>query len=434
MTPDRFKDHSPQVRQLVLDFEHQQGFHARFFDADQIEIIADYYLESYDLDGLAAAVDYGERLYPNHTSIRLRRAHLLSIRGQYASALRLLQTLLATEPQNTDIHYSLANIYSLTDRPTLAIRHFLAAASDGCQLGMIYGNIADEYYKMGRTAQAVQYYCKSVEENPDEEHSLLKLANIWQQQGRHNRTIKYLNAHLADHPYSKTAWYAMGNTYYDQARYKQAVDAYEYALAIDSAYFHAYLGLADSHRCLGDTAAAVQTLRLALPYADDRSTILYSIGSVYLDDNNLHTAYTYLREAVQDDASFSLAWVQLAHCSERMGYMEEAAGQYRRAADLEPDVDEYWLQLGEFYIRCGQYDVCADLLETARTTATNPYPFDILLVLCYYHLGCRNRMFDILQRNAPQYAALYPLLLRQYPELAADLELVNFIQQWSDTE
>ena len=431
MTPDRFKNLSPHIRRLVLDFEQQQASRPRFFDADQLEVIADYYLEVCDLDGLAAAVDYGERLFPHHLAFPLRRAHLLSIQGHYPTALRLLKQLLKAEPHNTDIHYSLANLYSLTDHSALAIRHYLAAAADGCQLGMVYGNIGDEYSRLGHNAQAVRYYRKAVAENPDEDRSLMALAAIWQQQGRHSHAKDYFNRFLADHPYSKAAWAALAGTLFDEGAYRQAADAYEYALAIDETFFHASQGLAECHRRLGDTAKAVQTLRLAAPYTSDRASLLFVIGCYHLDDNNLHTAYTYFRDAAAIAPTYSFIWTHLGCCCEKMGYLDEAADHYRHAASLEPDMDEPWLQLAEFYIRQGRYDSAASILEESRNPA-DPFPFDEFLILCYYHLGLRNRLFAILQTDAPQYAAQYPRLLRRYPELAADPDLVTAIRQWSD--
>ncbi len=114
-----------------------------------------------------------------------------------------------------------------------------------------------------------------------------------------------------------------------------------------------------------------------------------------------------------------------------MGYVSEAADHYRHAASLEPDMDEPWLQLAEFYIRQARYDTAASILEESRNPA-DPFLFDELLILCYYHLGLRNRMFAILQNDAPQYASQYPKILRHHPELAADLELVTAIRQWTE--
>lgn len=431
ITPDRFKNYPPQVRQLVLDFEQQQESHPRFFDVDQLEVIADYYLETCDTDGLETAVDYGEKLFPHHLSFQIRRAQLLSIQGHYSTALRLLKNLLKAEPDNTEIHYSLANIYSLTNHPKLAIHHYLAAATDGYELGMVYGNIGDEYNKMGCRAEAVRYYRRAVMENPGEERSLRALAIIWQQQGRLSRAKKFFTLFIAAHPYSKTAWAALAGTLFDESFYQEAADAYEYALAIDESFFHAYQGLAECYRQMGDVPKAVQTLHMAAPYTDDQASLLFIIGCYYHGDKNFHTAYTYFRDAVNLAPTCSLFWSYLGHCCEKMDYIDEAASHYRHAASLDPDTDEPWLELATFYIRQGQYDLAVKILEDSRNP-TDPFLFDELLIFCYFRLGLRNRMFALLQNDAPQYASQYPMLLLRYPEFAVDSELVTAIQQWSE--
>lgn len=80
MNIDRFSNFDSDVRTLVLAFEEQNVQGARFFDVDELAIVADYYLEVNDVEGLAAAVAYGERLFPTSNEIKLRRAHLLGDR------------------------------------------------------------------------------------------------------------------------------------------------------------------------------------------------------------------------------------------------------------------------------------------------------------------------------------------------------------------
>ena len=59
MNSDRFKDFDSDVRQLVLAFEDDSKGSRQFFDVDELEVIADYYLEMHDVEGLEAAVRLG---------------------------------------------------------------------------------------------------------------------------------------------------------------------------------------------------------------------------------------------------------------------------------------------------------------------------------------------------------------------------------------
>ena len=123
---DRFKDYDDEVRDLVQDFERtvMRG-QMQFFDVDELEMIIDYYLEVNDLDPLEKAVSFAERLYPDSTEVKLRRAHVAIARQQYKSALHQLLELRAKEPENTDLAYSLGIVYSAMDRPDDAVDQFL---------------------------------------------------------------------------------------------------------------------------------------------------------------------------------------------------------------------------------------------------------------------------------------------------------------------
>lgn len=431
MKLDRFKNFEQDVRELVLAFEKQKGGFAHFFDVDDLMVIADYYLEVYDIDGLEAVVKYGEQLYPDSSEIRLRRSHLLSVQGLYPQSLAILKDLEKAEPENTDVHYALGALYGMTDHPEQAVSYYLKAATDGYQLDMIYGNIGDEYYRMGKSEEAIRYYKMSVERNPDEERSMHNLACTFDEQGLDAEAVEFFSKMVEEHPYSKSCWACLGRVYGWLRQFDKSVDAYEYAIAIDKTMVNAYIGLSEGYHMLGDIPHAVQALRDSLEFADDRPYILHSIGRLFLESGNYHTASTYLHDALKEDPAYSLAWNDLGRCCECLGYSDEAAGYYRRAIDLDPDSDEHWMCLADLYIRTERYLEACALLESARTDAVERFVFDTRLVYCYFKLGRRNRLFALLNQEAPEFGPLYPSILSIYPEMSEDAEIVNCINSLS---
>ncbi len=431
MNLDRFKNYEQDVRELVLSFERLKDGHAAYFDVDQLEVIADYYLEVYDIEGLESAVRLGEQLFPSSSEIRLRRAHLLSIQGQYPKALAILQELERAEPENTDVCYALGALYSLLDKAEKSIEYYRKAARDGYQLDMVYGNIADEYYKLGKSAESIDYYRKSIQKNPDEGRSLYNLACTWDELGRNEESVDFFSQQVQDHPFSKNAWYCLGCVYSWIGLFEKAIDAYEYCIAIDKTCEQAYLGLSECHSHLGNTTLAIQALRDSLEFTQDRPYVLFHIGCIYLQRGNYHTASTYFHDAIKEDPAYSDAWNYLGRCSEYFGYPEDAAGYYRRAIDLDPECDEYWLCLADLYLSSERYPEACALMESSRADATDRFSFDARLLYCYYKLGRRNRLFSLLQTDAPRFGALYHSLFVMYPELEQDPEIVSVIQSIS---
>ncbi len=76
---DRFKKYEDdEVRETVLAYEAVRASGgSRYFDIDEMEIVIDYYLDQNDIEHLDEAVRYAEQLFPDASSIRLRRVHLL---------------------------------------------------------------------------------------------------------------------------------------------------------------------------------------------------------------------------------------------------------------------------------------------------------------------------------------------------------------------
>ena len=164
MKKDRFHNFDDEVRDLVLDFENTvlKG-KTQFFDVDELEIIIDYYFEVNDLKPLERAVEYAEELYPNSTTIRLRRAHLMISHEQYAQALQVLNQMRQAEPDNTDVAYSLGVANGAVGQSEKAIAYFKEAARDGWMLGRVYSNMAEEYYKLKDYDAALNFYRKAME-------------------------------------------------------------------------------------------------------------------------------------------------------------------------------------------------------------------------------------------------------------------------------
>ena len=56
---------------------------------------------------------------------------------------------------------------------------------------------------------------------------------------------------MEEHPYSRTGWFCLGEAYIVEQLYEKAIDAYQYALAIDKNYTMAYFELSKAQEELG---------------------------------------------------------------------------------------------------------------------------------------------------------------------------------------
>lgn len=342
MNNDRFDNIDDEVKQLVLDFERTvlRG-ESQFFDADELEMIMDYYLETNDIGVLSRAVDYAESLYPAHSGIKLRKAHLLISQERYEPALSLLLRLRDVEPENGDIAYSLGVCYGAMGESEKAVAQYKIAARDGWELGRIYANIAEELYRQGKPDESVAYFEQSLDADPDDMSVLYSLFDYAQAGGQVPEAARYLEHFVERHPYCKEAWHCLGCAYRDLQQWDQAFEAYEYALAIDSRFFSAYIDLSVCYEQAGRVGEAATALVQSLDCADSRSDVYVRLASLFGRNGNLDMCLVYARKAVDNDPDSALAHATLSVCLAELGELAEGRAEAELALRLEganPDV------------------------------------------------------------------------------------------------
>ncbi|MBR1792642.1 MAG: tetratricopeptide repeat protein [Bacteroidales bacterium] len=421
MTNNFKKDDDEEMRELVLAYETsvKEGSH-RYFDVDEMEIVIDYYLENTDIEHLEEAVCYAERLFPDATSIRLRRSHLLCTQGLFDKALPILRELVRLEPDNTDVHYALGAIYSTMGQPKKAIQHYLLAAKDKYCLDTIYGNVADEYRNLERLEEAIHYYKKALSVNPTEERSLQNIVFTFDISNRLKDGEKYFSDMVERHPYNHQAWCALGFIYFYLGLYEKAIDAQEYAIAIDKTFYDAYSCIANCHMAMNEPGKAATTLLESIPYAETPELIYSSIGSIYHDIGNLPTAVIYFRKALQIDPNMGDALRGIAFCYDAMGdhgtastYIERAIDSnpplaefhhdaaiiqscndieaavkhFETALDIDNTHDEYWIDYALFLYALKEYEQSLTLMEAGVESANEPTRFQAVMAACHFMLG-----------------------------------------------
>ena len=336
MIKDRFENFDDEVRDLVLEFERtvlNDGI--QFFDVDELEMIIDYYLEVNDLKPLEAAVAFAEKLYPDSIEVKIRRAHVAIAHQQYSSALNQLLALYDKEPGNTDLAYSLGVVYSAMDRPDEAIEQYLAASADGWQVGRIYGNVAEEYVKKQDYETAIKYYESALDYDGHDYITLYNYVDTCERQRCCGQGRKRLEDYVKRNPYSRDGWFCLGLIYIDLGEIAMAIDAFEYALAIDKSSSETYTELAYAYELMGDIGRASSTLLQMAENTIFRALAFRRVGQLYLRCGNCNAASIYFSKALAEQAEDVSSMAGLAESYLMMGDMSLALSTARKAESID---------------------------------------------------------------------------------------------------
>ena len=79
--------------------------------------------------------------------------------------------------------------------------------------------------------KAIEYLQLSLEDNPENDVALYEIAFCWIH-GPSRDSISFYERFIDKQPYSYAAWYNLGNVLNRMDRFEEALDAYDYCLAI----------------------------------------------------------------------------------------------------------------------------------------------------------------------------------------------------------
>lgn len=320
---------------------------SRFFDHDDLEFLIEHYLERGSLRQAQQVHHFAIGLYPESLTLQLREAQILASNGKHVQAIPRLKNLLSFEPQNEEIHLTLAGIYSQMHEHKLALQHFRKVMNfaDEDLRRDLYIDIALEHENLGEWKQAIRMLLDALKEDPSNETALYELAFCFDKEGRIKEAASFYIQYLDDHPYSFAAWYNLGNAYQRLGKYKEAVDAYDFAIAIEDGFAPAYHQKAEALTALDRFGDALEVHRETLLLdAPQPSTFCY-MGECLENLGNLDEARQYYEQCLDLDPHFVEAHIGLGVLADLQDRRDEALEHLAQALLLDPDHEDTLLMM-----------------------------------------------------------------------------------------
>jgi tetratricopeptide (TPR) repeat protein len=98
-----------------------------------------------------------------------------------------------------------------------------------------------------------------------------------------------------------------------------------------------------------------------------------NLGADFVAQGRMTEAAGEFRRALELDPQYAAAQLNLAFAYDRLGRVEEAIAAYRRGLELDPNSAYAHNNLGVLYDKQGQYDLAIEMFEKAlRIEPTNP--------------------------------------------------------------
>jgi len=296
-----------------------------------------------------------ERAAPEDTHNRERRAILSLHRGQllhrceqYAEALAALQRARQLLPAEGE-----------------ALKRQLGGAFCELSGSLIWpGGAADAAY----SSEGEQAVTAAIELIPDLQGAHYRLGAIFARSNRLKQAIAAFQRAIALDPQDALPQHGLGNVYRTQGQHEQAIAAYQRALemgGLPDKGAKVYNGLGNVYGDLGQHEQAITAFQRAIALDPNSAYPHNNLGNVYRDLGQHEQAIAAFQRAIGLDPMLAAVHYNLGLAYADLGRYEEAIAAYERAIELDPTAAVPHNNLGNVYRDLGQHEQAIAAYERA---------------------------------------------------------------------
>ncbi len=365
-------------------------------------MLGDFYFATNDLD--KAATEYGS-LYQDHPNDALAKKNyiqILILKNRLDEANKLNDTVLKSNPRDTDslvfkgqIQLRQNNAAGAIDALQTAVSSDTGNAIAHYQLGLAFNQQHDE-------ARAEQEWRQAVSLRPDLTDAQRYLALIEKQRGdstglaqtaqqiinyqpaspdgfilktiaeidqqKYNDAQKDADQAIQRAPQAPAPYFQLGNIQLAQKRYVEAAKFYQQSLERDPGFAEGLGGLMFTYIAQKQPDKAIAAANAQIAKSPNTSGLYDLLGTALFNDKkDLPAAETALRKALELDKNNNDALQKLGEVEVAKGSIDQALALYQQGIKNNPGNVGLYILSGEFYEKKQDWDHAKAMYQQALT-------------------------------------------------------------------
>lgn len=454
----------------MLDFEKNPG---QYRDLDDFLDIIDFYLGTdnpmlFSQDSrLAQAVRMAENIYPDNTDIKVQRAHIYFMQGNTDSAKNILSYLEKVEPEHIGVLLGLADCHFQNNRFDKGMAYLKKVLTIDPENIDVYDTIIQQNLVQCKVEDALQYFKKRIALKSDDDEAFLSrvYGDLEPIPQVYESALKFFEAYIDQNPYSSYAWTYIAMAHYELHHDEEAIEACEYALAINTgctgAYltkyevtndvrglyealahvpenemYHINMQIAEHHFRAHKYAVAAPYYRTVIKYIDDTGCdddftgyiARHKLANCYMRMNDPVSAEKLLLESIILNPYSTLAYDDLAilykydfHDPDRFEQM------FSFLTQKFSDCKYPWVLFLGFLLQQRRYDDVVKKVGEAEEYIHDDDELYIPLSVAYYHTNRKNEAYLLLNNMDIDPNYLEDTLRKYDGEMLLDTDVMEIL-------
>ena len=337
--------------------------------------------------------------HPFSVDLYLRKAHLLLNQHKIAESLVTIEQAEIFAPRNINVGLLHAELLALKGQHLKAL-DVLAELKDGAsiedssEIYLVEAELYEDLCKYDKMFDALRQ-CLRLNCSNNEAYEKMIWATEYSQ--RFEESVAFHNRLLNRHAYNWRAWLNLGFAYEALEKFEEAIDAFEFAFAIDEKCRAAYMEAGELHILLGDYTRAQYVYESAIFNTGDDALLLQKLGFCSEKTGNLHTALQFYQRSLELDADDGHTYFRLGECYRALGKRQKAIDAYLRAVAIDGRKEEYHAAIAEVYWQTEQYGKALSSFRKAAFTAPEDVQYWLRYAGFLFSVGQEKKALSVLQ-------------------------------------
>jgi tetratricopeptide (TPR) repeat protein len=393
MSKNPYRQEREELKNLLQQLQNlKDGKPNSFIEEEGFERIVDHFEELEAYSEALEACELAINQYPYSSGLLLMTGNILIILKKYREALQVLEQSELLDSTDTNLYILKTDVYLALDQQEKAaalLENAIDFFSGEEKIDLLF-ELADVYDDYENFEKVFECFMEILKLEPNSEEALYKICFWTDFTGRNEESIHLHLGIIEAYPFNELAWFNLGAAYQGLKLHEKAIDAYQYAVAINEKFDFAYRNMADAHIRLRKYKDAIECLEKVLELARPEAVVYEAIGHCYdklanfaqarfnykkashlnAEDSQLHykIACTYMNEAAWQSAikqllaatrmfkmqpEYNLA---LGQCYMQLNNIEEAITYFGNVVRVRPKNINGWTELLKCMLVAGMYE------------------------------------------------------------------------------
>jgi tetratricopeptide (TPR) repeat protein len=386
-----YRQNRDELRELLQQFDNlKSGRSHSLIEEDAFEKIIDYYDEKDELVKALEAAEYSIEQYPYSSSLLLKKCDLLIATKKYREALYFLEQAELLDSSDINLFILKTDAYLALDQQGKAASVLEAALNyfegdEKIELLFELADVYDDYENFDKVFDCLKIILQL---DPNNEEALYKICFWTDFTGRNEEGIRLHQEIIEDFPFSELAWFNLAAAYQGIKLYEKAIDAYQYAVAIDEKFDYAWRNMGDAYLRIRKYKEAIEVLQKVLELARPEDVIYEAIGHCFDKLQNYAQARFNYRKAAHLNQEDTQLYYKIACTYMNEGVWESAIKNLQIAMRTHRMQPEYNLAMGQCYMEQGKIEEAVQYFgNVVRSRPKNSNGW-LELLKCLYHAKC----------------------------------------------